>query len=236
MNRDIDAARRIAMAIAPTLGADWSVFEGDEEWRDWVDLRRSDGATIRVTVGGWKQEGRVVFRGMWPRFADGSAYYGGKGVSITCADSRPVTELVREVRRRFLPAYDHEYAKALAYMTERDSAASEARAVAARISDSIGASLGPDHTRRGDGQAIWNEPGTVRRLRVQPRYTSTVSDHHRDVAVSFEVHDLDPETAGEVLALIKAAEGRRVATSATRIAEEAEELDVDEGVEARRTA
>jgi hypothetical protein len=42
---------------------------------DWAQLvRYSDGAAVSVCVGGWRNEGRVTFRGQWPKRGDGRTY------------------------------------------------------------------------------------------------------------------------------------------------------------------
>jgi hypothetical protein len=189
-----------------------------------VDLVRIlDGATVRIRIGGYRLEGRVSFYGCWPKFQDGTIYSGGKRAEITCGTSREPSKLAKEIQRRLLPDYDRSYAQALAYVRTHDANGSEAEAIATRIAAAIGGKVGANRSRRGDGVAILEEPDAVRKLTVQPAYSGC--GHERPVSVSFEVHDLDPETAVEALQLIQNAEQRRVETRA-RVAADPELLDV----------
>lgn len=224
MSRDRSAAMKLARALAPLLPG-WVAEYRDDH--DCAYLLRGDGATIALDVGGYRRDGRVCFWGLAPAYKDGNRYWGGgPRVEITCDATRPVDAIARELRRRFLPRYDHAFAEGLAYVTKADAAMDEAEAVAARLAGIVGGEAGPDvygRKRHGDGVAIRGEPQAVHRLLVRPAYAGLEPN---PVRVDFEVHGLDPETAAEVLATIKASEERRDrqrATDRMRLAGEAAE-------------
>lgn len=174
----------------------------------WAELvRKDDGATIRINVGGYRMEGRVEFRGAWPQYRDKTWYSGGKSVSITCDVKRKPENLAKDIQRRLLPDYDKEYAKALAYVRSHDERSVEAETTAKRMAALIGGQACENRCRRGDGVGIIGEPEAVRRLVVRPAYKS--ESFNSPLSVDFEVHGLDPETAAQVLMIIKEAEDRR---------------------------
>ena len=109
----MSTAHELAPQLLPFLSG-WTIVPPKED-QNWAELRRaSDGATMRIVVGGWRQEGRVVIRGAWPAFRDGRTYYTGeKSPSITCNARRAPKTLAAEILRRFLPLFDPEHAKAL---------------------------------------------------------------------------------------------------------------------------
>jgi hypothetical protein len=193
-------APELAAAIAPHLPG-WT-FE--PAYDHIAYLVRADGARIGVMVGSWSAKGRVSIAGMWPKFADGPTYWSSRErAEITCAATRTPEAIAREIQRRLIPGYDHEYAIARAYVDRHNANVHDAKAVAARIAAVVGGHPSTDATRRGDGVHIHGGPDAVYRLRVDPERGT------HGVSVSCELHDLDPETAAEVLAVIKTAEERK---------------------------
>jgi hypothetical protein len=195
-------------------------------------VREADGATVRVTVGGWRAEGRVTFRGCWPKFRDGTFYSGGASESITCSQAKSPKNLAKEVVRRLLPAYEVAYARALEYVQKHDRNGREAEMVASRIAGALGLRVGENRYRNGGGVHLLGEPDCVRRVIVQPGYDGHEPGFSRPVSVQFEVHGLDPETAIKVLEIIQESERKRVG-EALRVQEEASPSD-EEGVEVTR--
>lgn len=112
-------------------------------------------------------------------------------------------------------------AESAVYVRKDDAHTMEAQRVATRIASAIGGRVGDNHSRRGDGVHVDGEPDAIRRLLVRPAYCEN------EVSVDFQVHGLDPETAAEVLATIRRAEDRKIATRA-RVEHEADELDEEE--------
>ena len=220
-------AHELAPALLSFLPG-WVVVPPKED-QNWAELRRtSDGATVRVVVGGWRQEGRVVFRGAWPAFRDGRVYYGGKSISITCNARRAAKTLAAEFIRRFLPLFDPEHAKAIEYVQQHDTYEEEAEQVAARLARSLGGRVHEGYRGLGEGFTIIDEPEPVRRLKVRPAHDKPGEMYYNAVCVDFEVHGLDPETASQVLHIIQEAQ-RRPEPERTRIeALEPEELSLDE--------
>lgn len=208
MSRDRSAAITIARGVAPLLSGNWRAEQLDEG--ECAYLVRADGAEIGLDVGGYRRDGRVAFWGLTPKYKDGTRYWGGgPRPQITCSATRSHAELAREVARRLLPQYDHAFAEALAYVTKHDASMDEAEAVAQRLAGVVGGTAGPDvygRKRHGDGVEIRGVPHAVHRLLVRHAYHGIDAD---PVRVDFEVHGLAPQTAAEVLAVIKAAEERR---------------------------
>ncbi len=167
-----------------------------------AELRReTDGAEIGVSVGGYHQEGRVTFRAHWPRFKDGRQWTPRKHLAITCSAGRDPRALAREIERRLLVDYEPTYREALDYVRESDAAADDARCTAERIAVAIGAELPREGSyqqqrRGGEGVDLHGGPPCVRRLQVRPGYRDA------STSVSFEVHDLDEETALRLLTLL----------------------------------
>lgn len=210
-DRNRAAAEQLATSLEPLLDG-WRVDLGTDaagERYDWVDLVRGDGARVRLTVGGFRAEGRVTLRGCWPRYRNGNGYSGGKSHAITCDASRPPAAIAREIARRLLPAYLPAYEEARRWVAEHEEHADEAHAVAARIAAVVGGELAESKSRPGEQVRIRREPRAVYRLHVSPAYDGV--DGLKPTRVSFEVHDLDPETAAQVLALIHDAEKRQEA-------------------------
>jgi hypothetical protein len=215
----VTSAHVLAYAIAEHLPG-WTVRLRED--CEWCDLIRSDGAAICVQVGGFRNEGRVTFRGLHPKFKDGRTYSGGEYVNITCSATREPKAIAKEIQRRLLPRYDHVYATALAYVTSHDERGEEAHAVASRLASIIGGTVGENKMLRGDGVRVFGEPESVHRILVQPAYSSSSGDWGHPVRVDFEVHGLDPETASQVLQLIRESEARKSAAVArTRVSEPA---------------
>jgi hypothetical protein len=180
------------------------------ERRGYAELRReTDGAEIGVSLDGYHQEGRVTFRAHWPKFKDGRQWTPRKYFSITCSAARDPRALAREIERRLLVDYEPAYREALDYVLKSDAAANDARCTAERIAVAIGAELPREGSyqqqrRGGEGVDIHGGPSCVRRLQVRPGYRDA------STSVSFEVHDLDEQTALRLLALLgKSDEGGR---------------------------
>lgn len=234
MRRPLSKARILARGIVPHLPG-WHVrASGDDfAWGSWAELGREDGACIRITVGGYKAEKRVTFRGHAPDYEDGNRTFawGSGSPTITCNVERSPESMAKDILRRLLPVYDPKYAEALAYVRKSDANAREAQMVAERIAGTIGGSVGPNRARFGDGVAIHEEPDAVRRLQVRAAY------NENPCAVDFEVHGLDPEVAARVLTIIREAELERI-EARVRVSDEVqvEHEEQDEGEhEARAT-
>lgn len=207
-------AHTLAQKLAQHLSG-WSAKDMPED-RDWGELVRADGATIRVVVGGYRMDGRVTFRGCWPKYKDGTIYSGGKSEAITCAVERSPEALAKDILRRLLPVYDEVYSKALAYVRRADARSEEAETIAKRMAALIGGRACENKCRRGDGISIIEEPEPVRRLVVRPAYNGLYEES--PASVDFEVHGLDVDTAAQVLQIIKEAEDRKAAAvSAVRV-------------------
>jgi hypothetical protein len=169
--------------------------------RGFAELRREgDGAEIGVSVGGYREEGRVTFRAHWPRFKDGRQWTPRKHLAITCSAGRDPRALAREVERRLLVDYEPAYREALDYVRKSDAAADDARCTAERIAVAIGAELPREGSyqqqRSGERVDLHGGPPSVRRLQVRPGYSDAPT------SVSFEVHDLDEQTALRLLTLL----------------------------------
>lgn len=205
----------------------WVMRELPEGYECAEMVRESDGATIRVNAGGYRLDGRVEFRGCWPKYKDGSVYSGGPSEAITVTDKKTPEAMAKDILRRLLPVYGPKYAEAHAYVRGHEARSEEAMVTATRMAALIGAEAGENKCRRGDGVSIWNEPEPVRRLLVRPAYNGVLGVS--PVSVDFEVHGLDPDTAAQVLMLIKEAEDRKAArASEVRVHVAPESVDEDE--------
>jgi hypothetical protein len=171
----------------------------DETGQRYAELvRLEDGAELGVTLGGYRSEGRVTFRAHWPRYKDGRAYTPREYLSITCDAGRDPKALARDIARRLLADYDPAHRKALDEVRASDAAAGVAWRAAERIARAVGAELPGPHNLPGNGAAVplHGGPSAVYGLKVHPPYEAT------PVRVSFEVHDLDEQTALEILAIV----------------------------------
>lgn len=181
----------------------------EDEWtRDWVDLVRADGATIRVKVGGFRLAGRVSFYGIFPNYRDGSGYTPDREerVLITCSATRDPAAIAKDVQRRVLPKYLKAFKRALAYVRETDRRSDEGDGIAHRIADIFGGEVEGSASAHHRPIHIRNAPGAVCRLSVQPSYSYRPDGEEHPASVSFEVHHLDPERAARVLAIIAEAD------------------------------
>ncbi len=172
-------------------------------------VRDIDGAAISVCVGGWRAEGRITFRGQWPKRVDGRTHVPGPSESITCAATRDPRSLVRELERRLLPSYEARYREACDDVRFADNAAEEALRAAGRIARVLGrgARVQESKARPGEEVFIYGEPGSVYRLRVCPAYRGTTTV--KPLRVSFEVHNIDEATAARVLRMLAEADQRK---------------------------
>jgi hypothetical protein len=213
--------QELACALARELGVGWGVVHPrtDMGWEpNWAELvRAEDGATINIRVGGYLKKGRVVFRGDFPRFKDGTTYSarsGDKRPEISCSDKRSPVMLATEIRRRLFPAYEP-------YVDQYEANASEAVLASKRIAEVIGGTAEPDSyfARRRGGAAIGNTPESVSRVVVRPAWVSSVSGEH-DMEVDFEVHGLDVDIAREVLEIIHKRQDEKAAQKPVRVVDE----------------
>lgn len=184
-------------------------FSEDRPSRNnWAELVHEDGPSVSLSVGGWHQEGRVVFRGQWPKYDDGRGYWPVRcgddrdKNEITCDARRSPRELVRELERRLLPVYLPKYRKAVEIVRGEDQAALDALEAASRIARAIGGQVRENKARPGEEVAIYHEPNCVYRLRVKAAYGDKAT------RVDFEVFGLEVQTAQKVLRLIAEAERR----------------------------
>jgi hypothetical protein len=211
----MSTARELAGAIVAHLPG-WAVEapapDRLDETRVYI-ARASDGARVLAQVGGWQNEGRISFSGCWPRFRDGSPYYGGKSVSITCSASRTPEAIARDFSRRFLPSFDEEHALALVYVKTSDVRAGDADAIAERIADVVGGEV-QGRNRANEPVHIFTRSMAVHRLVVRPAYGSDADGE--PPRVDFEVHGVSPETAARMLA-IAVADGAKEETSEARV-------------------
>ncbi len=189
-----DLAGRIARHL--TGPARWSAVsdrDGDgATLREGATLTRdADGAAIHVRIGGWRNEGRVTFCARWPRFHDGRQYAPRDYLSITCKASRdcsprtiprtepPSSMSARATRRRALPSASRN--------GWREQSAPSCRAPE-----------GYRQERNADAVELLGGRRNLYRLKVSAAYCD------RPLRVSFEVSDVDEETALRILALLPA--------------------------------
>ena len=173
----------------------------DDDGNRYAELvRLEDGAELGVSVGGYRSEGRVTFRAHWPKYKDGQTYTPRTYLDIMCSAHRDPKALAREIERRLLRDYDPAYRAALAQVRASDAAAGEAWRTAERVARAIGAELPrpESHNRPSNGAAVHlhGGPSNIYSLKVHPAYDDNPA------RVSIDVHDLDEQTAIEVLALI----------------------------------
>lgn len=221
------AVHVLAAGIARELGAGWWPFAADH--LRGAGLRHGD-KRLHVVLDDWQRRGRLVISGLWPRYADGQHWYPRKRVEITCAATRAPKEIAKEIRRRLLPAYEIEFARAIADVRQTDNRQEEAQLVAERLAAAIGGTLGRGGHLHTNDVHIRGAPERIYRLRVAPACSWD------DVRVHFEVSGLDPDTAAEVLAVIARAQakGARVATRVVEASDEVSEEPEDEATEKRR--
>ncbi len=199
-------AYELAVSIAQhmTGPARWTASKRetmDDNGKRYAELTRvEDGAELGVTVGGYRSEGRVTFRAHWPKYKDGQTYSPREYLLVTCSAGRDPSKLARDIERRLLVHYDPAYRKALDEVRASDAASGEAWRTAERIAQAVGAALPrPErHNRPKNGAAVplHGGPPNIYSLKVHPAYSDNPA------SVSIDVHDLDEQTALEVLELI----------------------------------
>ena len=173
----------------------------DDQGKRFAELvRLDDGAELGVTVGGYRQEGRATFRAHWPKYRDCQVYSPREHLSIACSAGRNPKALASDIERRLLSDYDPAYRKALDDVRASDAAARIAWGAAERIAQAVGATLPGSHhlSRNGAAVQLHGGPSEVYGLKVHPPCDDG------PVRVSFDVNDVDEQTALEVLALIAA--------------------------------
>ena len=196
-------AYQLASAIAAHLTdtARWSARRRStpdgEDIPKAAELVRDDGAAIGLWIGGYREEGRVAFRPIWPKYRDDVTYAPRTYPKIRCNAQRPASALAREFERRLLADYDSAYQAALETIRASNAAAEQVWQSAERISRAIGAEM-PSKERRerqhnGAALELHADLPSLRRLRVHPGYADV------PLTVSFELHDLDEQTALLVL-------------------------------------
>jgi hypothetical protein len=198
------AAYDLAQRIADHLTGSWTPHrrrmpDGEELPKHAEIVRDADGATITVHVGGYRQDGRVMFGTGWPTYSDGQRFAPRTYPSITCSAGRDGKALAKEIERRLLVDYDPAYRTALEQVRATDAADAQAWRVAERIARATGAELPREggHRQRRAGAAVeLRGPGSVRGLKVYPPYRD------RSLTTSFEIHDVDEETTLEILELV----------------------------------
>jgi hypothetical protein len=160
--------------------------------------RLEDGAELGVTVGGYRQEGRVTFRAHWPKYRDGQTFSPRTYLSISCNAARDPEALARDIERRLLADYNPAYRNALDEVRASDAAARVAWDAAERIARAVGATLPEPERRPNNGAAVrlHGGPADVDEIKVHPPYGDN------PVRVSFDATNLDEKTALEVLAII----------------------------------
>jgi hypothetical protein len=194
----------VSIALHLTGPARWTASKRetmDDNGKRYAELTRvEDGAELGVTVGGYRSEGRVTFRAHWPKYKDDQAFSPREYLHITCNARREPSKLARDIERRLLVDYDPAYRKALDEVRASDAAAGEAWRTAERIARTIGAELPrpESHNRPKNGAAVhlYGGPPNIYSLKVHPTYGG------EPACISIDVHDLDEQTALDVLALI----------------------------------
>jgi len=224
------AAHDMVVALLPLLPRGWRAELGTGDWCTHTDLVREDGARLRCEVSPWRQAGRAVFHGVRPRHRNGNFASAGDMPKVTVSAARSPKQIAGELRRRLLPAFDLAHAAAAKAVSFEDDANEEARLVARRIAEDIGAVVAAPNGRNSDEVHLRRVPDAVARLRVQPAFESGI--YSKDVRVSFEVHGLDPERAARVLQIIAEADAERVdgvrMATPTRVASPIEETESGE--------
>lgn len=207
------------------------------ELRGWVDanvnpehgcaeiVRPSDGARVRIRVEPWHYEGRVVFEGVWPSFADGRYHFHADTIRVTC-DLREPESFAKAISGRLLRSYGPAYKEARAYVQRDNERAAEARLVAGHIAHAIGGTVRPDAWQRKVGEVgIDAGSESVGQLVVRKGYGSEHGG--QEVRVCFEVHNLAPEVAARVLEVIREAE-RAPEVAKVRVDPPVEETEEEE--------
>jgi hypothetical protein len=199
-------AYELAVSIAQhmTGPARWTASKRetmDDNGKRYAELTRiEDGAELGVTVGGYRSEGRVTFRAHWPKYKDDQVFSPREYLHITCDARREPNKLARDIERRLLVDYDPAYRKALEEVRASDAAAGEAWRTAERIARAVGAALprpeSPNRPKNGAAVPLYGGPPNIYSLKVHPAYGDNPA------RVSIDLHDLDEQTALEVLALI----------------------------------
>jgi hypothetical protein len=231
---DQEASKAIAAELAPMLGPGWRVEMPRQDYAYWAELVHANGMRVSVRCGGWHNAGRVTFTPQWPTYADGRKYTtpdryravewrpGGGGWtrgwshprdenasswSITCSQKRTPKAMASELARRLLPAYETMHAVAVVETRATDGHTAEADIVADRLAAVAGGHVsGNARKRTGEQVYVYVPHSSIYRMKVTPQYESLSQE--RPCSVDLELHGLDPETAAQVLALIREAEQR----------------------------
>lgn len=207
----------LARALAPHLpgwSAEPSAYEHAGILRH--DRTGCEVAVYSERVGG-AGRGRVEFAACspcYPGTRDRYSSYRSPRLSVTVSVGRPPASMALDIARRLLPAALARWDEEIQIVARETEAAKEARMVACRVADTIGADVvgAPPWGRPkpGDDIRLASTPDGVSRLTVHPAYESSCGTSGES-SVSFTVSRVDPETAAEMLRVLAAAEARRAA-------------------------
>ncbi len=86
----------------------------DENWNYRAELKQGS-KWISIDIGGYKQEGRFIIRGQFPRDKKGQIHrtHNAKQVEITVAMDRGSEKIAKTIQSRLMPEYEKQLAIAL---------------------------------------------------------------------------------------------------------------------------
>lgn len=105
----------------------------------WVANDQRFREDITINNGGWSKAGRITVSGWYPHAKDGSRCdYGIDNVEITVAETKTAAQIVKDMERRFFPAYRHNLNKVIASVKEHEEQAAIQAATIKALAKQIG--------------------------------------------------------------------------------------------------
>lgn len=105
----------------------------------WVAGETRFKEDISISNGGWSKAGRITVSGWYPRAKDGQRCdYGIDNVEITVAETKTAAQIVKDMERRFFPAYRHSLNKAIAQIKDHEEHAAIQAATIKALAKQIG--------------------------------------------------------------------------------------------------
>ena len=147
--------------VAAALGPGWqAVVTNDREPPTWVHLEGPDGAAVSMHVVTYPRPPRLSISGVFPRDPQGGGDFGPSGygtdqrVTIRVATGRPAAAIAGEIRRRLLPTYLPQHAKACERQAATETGRQDAERLARRLAELLGEPFNAETPGRGQDRYI----------------------------------------------------------------------------------
>jgi hypothetical protein len=163
---DREQVRQLAITLARDLGAGWALdTKGDYDWMH--AIRRRDGA--RISINGAVRPGRFWVSGHsnCPDYPISDGGWGIRAPSITVSAARSDPDIVRDIKRRFLPRFLEAFREARGKQLRLNQQRAATRRVASTLTSILDAEIGDPcgrDQRRGDTVPVYSTPYSIEAL------------------------------------------------------------------------